>query len=205
MIDEETDDQRMSRLKAAGFDDRLPEEQEEADAVDELVTKEMASLSLHEHDKAAFDVHGLSEEIEETPTLISESLKALETEIRKIRFNRSSYERAKLLNPGYVNDRDFLLMFLRSEHFDCKKAAKRLFFHFQHKEELFGSGEVLGRDVRLSDLNADDLKWLETGAMQFLSNRDNMGRPVFVFIHNNRQASENEVIHMVRLEFSYRH
>mmetsp|Transcript_20681 Transcript_20681/g.50801 ORF Transcript_20681/g.50801 Transcript_20681/m.50801 type:complete len:118 (+) Transcript_20681:3-356(+) len=79
------------------------------------------------------------------------------------------------MNPGHVCSRQFRLQFLRCESFKGKNAAKRLVFHFKKKEMLFGDGDVLGREVRLSDLSPLDLAMLQSGAMQVLPTRDVSG------------------------------
>jgi hypothetical protein len=90
-----------------------------------------------------------------------------------------AYEEAKYLNEAYVTDPAFRLMFLRSKRFDPKKAAFRLVKHFECKKKLFGAGEILGREILLSDLNEDDMISLESGFIQVLPTRDAAGRSIF--------------------------
>lgn len=85
------------------------------------------------------------------------------------------------MNADYVTARDFRLMFLRSERYDPKGSAERMVEHFESKRYLFGSAEVLGRDILLSDLNDDDRAALEVGHVQVLPRRDAAGR-VVIFI-----------------------
>ncbi len=70
-------------------------------------------------------------------------------------------------------------MFLRSDGFDVKLAAKPLVYHFECKCELFGLGEVLGREVWLLDLNEDDTKSLVSGLQSRLPTLDASGRSTF--------------------------
>ena len=185
------------RLEEAGFVERLPETEEEAEAVEELLATEFASLSLIERDKVMFDVHGIpAAEIEETPELIAKSLEDLEQEIRKLK-KKESYENAKYINPEFVNDPAFRLMFLRSDLFNCADAAKRLVHHFEKKEKLFGSGEVLGRYVRLRDLSPDDMRILESGVLQVLPTRDVAGRCIFC-AELSRLNKPKDWLHVVR-------
>jgi len=135
----------------------------------------------------AFDVHGLAPEIEEKEELIESSLKEMEEEIQKIK-KKSAYDKALKMNPSHVGDRHFRLQFLRCESFKGKNAAKRLVFHFKKKEMLFGDGDVLGREVRLSDLSPLDLAMLQSGVMQVLPTRDVSGRSVFCWIPGNFQG-----------------
>jgi hypothetical protein len=66
-------------------------------------------------------------------------------------------------------------MFLRADNFDIEKCAHRIVRHFEEKLELFGP-EKLASDIRLEDLNADDIEALEGGGMQFLPHPDQFGR-----------------------------
>ena len=54
------------------------------------------------------------------------------------------------------------------------------------KKELFGSGEILGREIRLSDLSEDDMETLESGFMQVLPTRDAAGRSIFCLTPSHR-------------------
>ena len=178
------DENLEARLQAAGYEERLPSTDEEADAVDELLAKEINQLSLQEKDVVAFDVHGISQEIEETPKLILESLENLKRDLKRIH-KKASYEKALAMNPEYVNDPSFLVMFLRAERFHCWNAARRLVLHFEKKECMFGPGDVLGRDVRLEDFNQEDLDELKSGFLQVLPSRDAAGRAVFCYVTAN--------------------
>lgn len=108
------------------------------------------------------------------------ALEQLETEIQKITEDRQAYDRAITLNPSYVQDRRFRLKFLRDESYDPKAAAETLVLHFVVKHRLFGSGEILARDVKLSDLSTWDRGLLELGFTQILLSRDAAGRSVVV-------------------------
>ena len=109
----------------------------------------------------------MTTEIEETEELIEKSLAEMDEELQKIK-KKPAYDKAVKMNPDYVNDRKFRIQFRRCEVFRCTSAAKRMVLHFEKKEILFGDGEVLGRDVRLSDLSTKDLAMLQSGAMQIL-------------------------------------
>ncbi|OEU14902.1 hypothetical protein FRACYDRAFT_241459 [Fragilariopsis cylindrus CCMP1102] len=84
--------------------------------------------------------------------------------------------------PEYVNTKQFHLAFLRSARFDTKLAAEKIIRHFTQKQDLFGSNnsDVMGRDVKLSDLSKADKIVLESGMVQILPVRDTGGRFIFV-------------------------
>ena len=175
-MDEEPTEVLTERLKEAGFESSFPQTQEEADAVDGLLASELSNLSVVEQDMVMFDLHGLATEIEETEELIRKSLDGMDENLQKIK-QKPAFEKAMKLNPNYVCSRQFRLQFLRCESFEPKNAAKRLVLHFEKKQELFGGdGDVLGRDVRLSDLSQEDYFTLESGALQILPTRDIGGR-----------------------------
>lgn len=178
---EETAEVSLRRLEQVGFQERLPGTDEEAAKVEELLAQEMSNLSMCEQDVVSFDVHGIAAEVEETPDLVAQSLIELEKELQKIK-KKPAYERALKMNPTYVSGQSFRLQFLRSVAFNCKDSAGRLVLHFQQKEELFGSGDVLVRDVRLTDMDSNDLAALESGTMQLLPTCDVSGRVVFCVI-----------------------
>lgn len=163
-------------LAKAGLpNDRYPESLQELEIAEKLLSEELDKLSLAEHEQAVFDVHGLPQSRNDDPSNVDDYLKGMEQEIRNIR-NKDAYEYAKYLNPDYVTDRSFCLMFLRCDWFDTKLAAQRMVYHFEKKKELFGSGEILGRDVRLSDLCDEAMLALSSGFTQILPKRDAAGR-----------------------------
>lgn len=157
--------------------DRFPESLEEGEVAEQLLAAEMQKLSIVEHEKAMFDLHGISHVQDEDPSFISEKLCDMEKWICKIR-KKKAYDRAKYMNEGYVNNQDFRLMFLRADTFDAKLSAQRMVRHFEVKQHLFGHGEVLGREVQLADLSDADVRALESGFVQVLPSRDSAGRTV---------------------------
>lgn len=183
MIDEteETTEASIRRLEQIGCQQRLPDTDEEAAKAEELLAEELSNLSMSEQDVASFEVHGIATEVDETPELVSSSLIEMEKELQKIN-KKAAYEKALQMNPDYVTHQSFRLQFLRCESFNCKNAAKRIVLHFRQKEELFGSGEVLGRDVRLSDLEPHELEELKRGSLQVLPTADVAGRAVLCII-----------------------
>ena len=92
---------------------------------DALLAKEMNKLSTEERDRVFEEVHGVAGDMEEDPDFVEMKLSEMEEEILKIR-KRQAYDRAAFVSPKAVRDRAFRLMFLRSEYFDARKAAKRM-------------------------------------------------------------------------------
>jgi hypothetical protein len=180
--------------------DRFPETQQEVDKAEEILANELNELSLVEHEKILFDVHGIAQVHDEDPAFLEAKFAEFEAELRKIR-NKSAYEYAKYLNASYVDDPAFRLMFLRSERFATKLAAKKLVRHFEVKRELFGNGEILAREVRLSDLTKDDMETLESGFMQILPTRDAAGRSIFCLAPMYR-PEEKSIENLVRIKIS---
>eukprot|EP00934_Nitzschia_sp_Nitz4_P005604 Nitzschia sp. Nitz4//scaffold44_size153857//42605//46236//NITZ4_002709-RA/size153857-augustus-gene-0.2-mRNA-1//1//CDS//3329552121//5594//frame0 len=149
-----------------------------ADLAEKILAEELQKLTLAEHEEAVFDVHGIAQTHNQDPPNVDTYLEQLEQEIQKIR-NKQSYVHAKYINPDYVSNRTFRLMFLRCDRFDVKLAAQRIVFHFQIKENMFGGGDIIGREVRLSDLTNVEMGILESGFMQVVPTRDAAGRTVF--------------------------
>ena len=92
------------------------------------------------------------------------------------------------MNPDYVNDRSFRLMFLGCERYDPKESAKRMIAHFHAKKDLFGTRtDVLARDILWSDLSDDDRETIEAGHVQVLPRRDAAGRIVLFIVPQKRK------------------
>ena len=159
---------------------RFPETSDEVALAESVLARELAKLSLDEHEKILFDVHGIPRtSYEEEPDTLKTLLDQLETELQNVTYSdRQSYDLAKSINPSYVNDPKFRLMFLRAVSYDPKAAAETIIIHFVVKQRLFGCGEILARDVKLSDLEQQDVQLLESGFTQVLPSRDAAGRTV---------------------------
>jgi hypothetical protein len=180
--------------------DRFPVTPQEVDEAEEILANELSALSLEEHEKILFDVHGISLVQDEDPPFLEAKFAELEAELQKIR-NKFAYENAKYLNSSYVDDPAFPLMFLQSERFDTKLAAQRLVRHFEIKRELFGNGDILAREVRLSDLTKDDMETLESGFLQVLPTRDAAGR-IIIFLAPRHRPEEKSIENLVRVKSS---
>jgi curved DNA-binding protein CbpA len=75
------------------------------DQVDSLVAKQMASLSMEDREKVYYDVYGVSEEVKETPEMVTLSLLQLELELQKLQLQqKDAYEAAKSMKTNYVEN-----------------------------------------------------------------------------------------------------
>lgn len=146
---------------------------EDADA---LLAKELHGLSLKDREKVFHDIHGISEVVEETPAFVAQKLAELDTHIATIK-PKKAYETAKALDAKYVRSRSLRLPFLRAVGFDASLAAKRIVQFFEAKQELFGTDKLV-RDIRLDDLDRDDMAILQSGLGQILPLRDRAGRAI---------------------------
>lgn len=147
------------------------------DFAEQLLSKEMEKLSLVEHEKILFDIHGIARVDEEDPDDVDSHLEQVEVGIQKIR-KKPAYDRAMHWDASYVQDRSFRLRFLRCDYFRSHVAAQRIVRHFEIKQTLFGDGPILARDILLSDLSPDDIRALESGFLQVLPVRDAAGRSI---------------------------
>lgn len=154
-----------------------------ANELDTEFVSELNRLSIQERDEVTYDVHGVSRNcLDEEPEFVSRSIWSLKAELEKI---PASQKRAYLIalsqNRGYVLGARFLIMFLRAAMFNPKAAAFRMTSFFEKKMKLFGK-ETLGRDIRVDDLDENDIVVLESGFAQILNARDRAGRAVFAIM-----------------------
>mmetsp|Transcript_40007 Transcript_40007/g.61477 ORF Transcript_40007/g.61477 Transcript_40007/m.61477 type:complete len:383 (-) Transcript_40007:315-1463(-) len=136
------------------------------------LSRELKQLPMRTREKVGQDLYGLSE----GDTIEPSDFDSLREEIDKIEA-KQAYERAYEMDPEYVSNTAFQLMFLRATQGKAKAAAKRMVRHFDTKLHLFGE-EKLVKDIQISDLDEDDMEALESGGFQVLPERDLAGRSV---------------------------
>jgi hypothetical protein len=158
----------------------IPKDDPSSDTVDSLISSELYTLSLEERTQALDDIHGVSNEIDEAPAFVSESLDKLEKELEATR-KKQAYDYAYALDPQYVKKRELRLRFLRSTSFDISSAASRIVKFFEVKMELFGKDNV-AKDITQDDLSKEDLECLYGGYNQILPVRDQAGRGVMLHL-----------------------
>ena len=156
--------------------DSIPTEPITAKDEAELLAKELNAMSIQEREKVYEEIHGVDEDIPETPEVISRSLHEFDVELRNIK-SKPAYDLAYQLSVGFVINAKFRLMFLRATRFQAKAAAEKMVSYFEYKLDLFGPDKLVKR-ITLADLSADDLTSLKTGALQILPRRDKSGRAV---------------------------
>jgi hypothetical protein len=79
---------------------------------------------------------------------------------------------------SYVFNERRLFAFFQSSRWNCKATAEQFVAFWAIKLQLFGK-DLLLHDIKLSDLDAEELAWLETGHIQLLPGTDRAGRVVF--------------------------
>ena len=91
--------------KEAGLPvDRWPESEEEVKRVEDLLAADLERLSLDEHEKALFDIHGITNVEEESPGMINTRLDELQVELDCIE-SKGAYNLALDMNPEHVQSR----------------------------------------------------------------------------------------------------
>jgi hypothetical protein len=156
---------------------------------DALLAKALNEMTSQERERCYHDVHGVSDIlIDETPKFLEEKFAELDVELAKLSWKKTAYLLAYVQDREYTSCRKLRLKFLRAESFDVQKAADHFLLYFEEKLKLFGP-ELLAKDIKLRDLDADDREYLESGVGQLAPERDRAGRCVFVWIlangHNN--------------------
>eukprot|EP00980_Cylindrotheca_fusiformis_P001632 scaffold368_cov125-Cylindrotheca_fusiformis.AAC.10 len=170
----------------------IPEEDPSQDTIDMLLNSEMNALSLEQRGKLLDDIHGVSNEIDETPELVSSCLSQLDLDLQAIR-NKQAYSFAYSLDPQYVKKRELRLRFLRAESFDTNRAASRMVKHFEVKMELFGKAKLV-EDITQDDLSKEDIECLNSGYTQILPVRDQAGRGLRCLYYTVMVFTENEEV-----------
>eukprot|EP00980_Cylindrotheca_fusiformis_P019587 scaffold6795_cov110-Cylindrotheca_fusiformis.AAC.4 len=149
-------------------------------SVDRTLAAALEKLSLEEREKVYEDVHGVTDEIQETAEFVSNSLEQMDREIGLIN-EKDAYEQAKLQSYNLVTNHQFRLSFLRYTLFNPKMAALHLVQYFNIKQELFGTENVAKSRIAHEDLDEATTRMLKLGSLQVLPCRDSKGRAVVAF------------------------
>lgn len=147
--------------------------------VEQDINRNLYSLSMKDREAVFNDIHGVSEDMNETPEMINLACAQLEMEVCKDKFSSSSMRLVFQTAPTYI--RSLYLRFLRNDSFQISQTAERMKRHFDVKLELFGI-DRLNRDISLADFTPDDRRTLEHGFYQLLPKRDTAGRAIFMKI-----------------------
>jgi len=151
---------------------------EDADA---MMAHAMAQLSVHEREEVYNDLHGVADEIVETPEMIDEAINRMKLELSMMstETTAAAYQQALVQDSTYVHDYKSLLAFLRAERFDAARAASRFAKFYSVKLEGFGV-EKLTKDIYQEDLTQQERDGLYDSMNLQLPFRDRGGRSVLV-------------------------
>eukprot|EP00980_Cylindrotheca_fusiformis_P014696 scaffold4002_cov85-Cylindrotheca_fusiformis.AAC.2 len=150
--------------------------------LDKVLADSMARLTMEEREHALDDLHGIPNrsEVAEDAVSMNRLLEELDRNLNDIK-KGTFYEQAERNNPSYVASRDFRLMFLRASDYDPEASVKRIMDFLEIQKSLFGE-EMLGKKVKLDDLDDEAIDSLKSGAIQFSASTDRAGRKIlFVF------------------------
>jgi hypothetical protein len=153
----------------------------------EILAEELNKLSFQEREKVFSDVHGVSDDVEETPDFVAEGLAGLESALAIIAC-KPAYDQAKQQDPEYVSNRDFLLKFLRADNFDPPKSAQRMIRYLDAKLRIFGSVR-LTKTITLDDFTKEDMIVAQSGLGSILRLRDRAERLVVCWMSMLRGES----------------
>eukprot|EP00538_Stauroneis_constricta_P002208 CAMPEP_0119555002 /NCGR_PEP_ID=MMETSP1352-20130426/7332_1 /TAXON_ID=265584 /ORGANISM="Stauroneis constricta, Strain CCMP1120" /LENGTH=499 /DNA_ID=CAMNT_0007601687 /DNA_START=28 /DNA_END=1527 /DNA_ORIENTATION=- len=144
---------------------------------DDVIAKEMSALSIRDRQQVYEDVNGVTQPNEETTPFLTAKLDDMDISIKMIA-KKDAYDMAFQKSPEYVSNPKFRLMFLRATHFNPKNAASRFVSFLERKLDVFGE-ELLTKDIKMTDLNAEALDFFQSGKAQILPLKDSAGRVVF--------------------------
>lgn len=131
---------------------------------------------IHKLSDADRQGYELACELEAARTQTHEQLQRSEREKSWASSRSSSYSISS--QESYVFNEKLLFAFFQSSRWNCKAAAEQFVAFWAIKLQLFGK-DLLLHDIKLSDLDAEELAWLETGHLQLLPGTDRAGRAVF--------------------------
>jgi hypothetical protein len=145
-----------------------------------FIQTEFEKLNTEEQERIFRDLYGLDVSAgqmeEDDPNIIERKVDEMEIEIESIK-SKEAYEEAKRKCPEHLEKT--MLMFLRADLFDAKKAARRLIKYWADKVELFGFDRAMKGHIKQSDLDEADKESLGSGGLQILPGKDRGGRTIF--------------------------
>jgi hypothetical protein len=152
----------------------------ESSNVDVLSSK-LNKLSIEERSNALHDLHGVADQMEETPEMISAKIQEMTEALHAYSLpdlqveDSLAYRKALELSPEHVEG--LKVRFLRAMRYNGQGAAAKMIRFFSRKIELFGE-ETLVRDLKFKDLNEEEQEALRNGLIQLLPQRDRAGRAI---------------------------
>ena len=143
-----------------------------------MLASALNNLTAQERTLALHDVHCVGEELKESPEIVEKSLVEFDQAVQRQR--NPVYEIAVSQNRAYVENRSFRLRFLRAAMHNIGLAVTNMMNFLYNKLLHFGEDKV-SREIRLNDLNEEEVGLLVSGIFHIQNDRDPMGR-VIVYI-----------------------
>ena len=143
-----------------------------------MLASALSNLTAQERTLALHDVHCVGEELKESPEIVEKSLVEFDQAVQRQR--NPVYEIAVSQNRAYVENRSFRLRFLRAAMHNIGLAVANMMNFLDNKLLHFGEDKV-SREIRLNDLNEEEVGLLVSGIFHIQNDRDPMGR-VIVYI-----------------------
>lgn len=173
--------------------------------VDSLMAKMMTQLSMKEREEIYNDLHGVADEVKESPELIDTAIKDMKIALSKIQEDGAAYRQALLQDRPFVHNRKFLLRFLRAERFDVERAATRLVKFYTLKLKAFGL-EKLTKYIYQDDLTESERIGLEESMTHDLPIRDRAGRAIIFRMETGVYTPMDELLRRgIYASISYSH
>jgi len=146
-----------------------------------LPTSKIMGMTQEERLQALQDLHGVLDLEEERNDLVTTKLAEMDKLLSQLDpSQRGAFDQAVKRSPAYV--KRLRLAFLRAEAFDAAMATRRMAAHFASRLTFFETEDVLGRDIKLSDLSwrNEDIPLFQSGAIQLLKQPDRAGRSIIL-------------------------
>ena len=171
--------------------------------LDSQLAQALSDMTVNERNTFYEECNGIVSVIEEDPKFVQAKIRQLDEELKKHAASSSvrqlaaaaaaatydcnplkaitaiPYQLALSKDSSFIHNYKFKLMFLRASRYDVARAVQGVLTHFEWKLYLFGE-EMLVKNIRLEDLNEDDLYSLRKQTMLFLPGTDRAGRKVFI-------------------------
>ncbi|KAL3920188.1 MAG: hypothetical protein SGILL_003385 [Bacillariaceae sp.] len=181
-------DSLMPTSNSSSINQSTADETKSESGLSEL-TQELNSLSIQEREKATYDLHGVSGHLpEQDAEKVAHWLRQMDDLIPQHVKEHPGLAKALQADASYV--RQERMKFLRSDEYDPVKAAERMGFYFDMKEEYFCGGDsskkcdhecnCIARDLTINDLTEDDIRYWRTGFYQVCREKDRAGRIVCI-------------------------
>ena len=151
----------------------------DTDAVDEMLSREIADMSFQDRNAINEEVHGVRNLASvESPAMLQKSLWLFQLQLQRVDYKPACDHAVYVLQSQWVmQDPTLKLRCLRAERFDIVKAVRRFVRYLDLLQEYYGP-EALLRPIRMSDLGKESLEILKKGEYQLLPFRDRSGRKI---------------------------